>query len=143
MMSSAPRLRHHSSLSGRDAVAMTRIPASCFASWMAIDPTPPAPPITRDCARGPSEADVTVGAEPIDTSPVSSGANTARGIAIRSNSASHAVIVVSGMAAASSKERLLRLAADDALVHDVILAIAARPGDAAGVIHLVPWLEQR
>src|SRR6187549_3564966 len=43
-VSSAPRPLHQAIDSGRDAVAITLRRASFFASWIAIEPTPPAPP---------------------------------------------------------------------------------------------------
>lgn len=57
---------------------MTLTPVSVFASWVRIDPTPPAPPRTSSV-------------------PVSSAVSRSL-----SNSASHAVIVVRGRAAASA-----------------------------------------
>ena len=79
---SAPSSVAHFADSGRDAVAITFSFATFFASWMPIDPTPPAPPtISTDL---PSSA-------PSGETPR------------RSNSASHAVMVVSGSAAAQVK----------------------------------------
>ncbi len=43
----APSSRTQRSDSGREAVAITRRPASFLASWIAIEPTPPAPPMIR------------------------------------------------------------------------------------------------
>ena len=83
----APIRTHQSRVSGREAVVTTVSPVSCRASWIAMEPTPPAPPM-------------------ISTAPLLS---LPRAIFSRSNSASQAVIVVSGMAAASAKERLLGL----------------------------------
>jgi hypothetical protein len=68
-------------VSGREAVATTVRSVSMRTSWIAIELTPPAPPMMR-----------TAGAAPA----------TGLRISIRSNRASHAVIDVSGNAAASA-----------------------------------------
>nr|WP_276604392.1 hypothetical protein [Nannocystis pusilla] len=85
---SAPSLRHHAALSSREAVATTRRPHTWRAIWMAIEPTPPAPPTTskvRACSLLRS-----VGVIPMF-----------------STSASQAVRAVSGIAAASRCDRVL------------------------------------
>ena len=69
---------------------MTVRSVSWRASWMAIEPTPPAPPITTSALAAPGTS-----------------LRTSR----RSNSASQAVIDVSGRAAASAQSRLCGLAA--------------------------------
>ena len=81
----APRSRHHCCVSGRDAVAITVSPVSLRASWIRIEPTPPAPPTI---SREPALAGLP-GCTPK-----------------RSKSSSHAVIVVNGSAAACAKFRL-------------------------------------
>jgi len=88
--SSAPSSRAHALDSGRDAVAITRRRARRLASWMAIEPTPPAPPMISTLL--PPSA-------PVFETPS------------RSNSASHAVSVVSGSAAALGEAEVARLAA--------------------------------
>ena len=100
---------------------MTLRPAS-LASWMPIEPTPPAPPMMR--------IDLPASLPP-------------RSIFMRSKNASQAVIAVSGMAAACAKSRRLRLSPDDALVDEMELAVRAGARDVAGVVHLVARLEQR
>ena len=67
---------------GREAVAMTRAPLRRRANWIAMEPTPPAPAV-------------------ISRVPASCG--RPRRSCSRSNRASQAVIVVSGMAAACAK----------------------------------------
>ena len=84
-MASAPSFFTQATDSGREALAVTRRRASFLASWMAIEPTPPAPP--RISSRLPSWPPVFE-------------------IPRRSNSPSQAVMVVSGSAAASAKESL-------------------------------------
>ena len=69
------------SATGRDAVAITVRSVSLRTSWIAIELTPPAPPMMR-----------TAGAAPA----------TGLRISMRSNRASQAVIDVSGNAAASA-----------------------------------------
>ncbi|MNZ52922.1 hypothetical protein D3C78_707860 [compost metagenome] len=81
----APRSRTQSWVSAREAVPITVIPVSWLASWVRIEPTPPAAPtINRLCAAlaWPSA------------------------ICRRSNSSSQAVMLVSGRAAAWAKSRL-------------------------------------
>jgi hypothetical protein len=83
---SAPKWRHHFTLSARDAVANTVNPAQ-RADWIATDSTPPSPPMIT--------MRVPVWAPACGTKPK------------RSNHPSQAVIEVNGMAAASSGERFL------------------------------------
>ena len=69
-------------VSGREAVATTVKSVSARASWIAIDPTPPAPPMMSTAEAAPC---------------------TGLRMSMRSNSASQAVIAVSGSAAACAK----------------------------------------
>ncbi len=82
MTAFAPSSRHHSRDSGRDAVAITRSLVSCRASWIRIEPTPPAPPTTISVRPSPPPW----------------------AMRSRSNSSSHAVMAVSGSAAACASE---------------------------------------
>ena len=56
--------RHQAAVSGREAVAITVTSVSCRASWIAIEPTPPAPPTISSAwaAPGTGRADV----EPVE-----------------------------------------------------------------------------
>ncbi len=81
----APSVRLHSAVSGREAVAITVRSVSCRASWVAMEPTPPAPPTISSAGAAP-------------------GTGLRR--SSRSNRASQAVIAVSGIAAASAKDRV-------------------------------------
>ena len=100
---------------------MTVRSVSALASWMAMEPTPPAPPMMRIAFAAPG---------------------TARFTSSRSNSISQAVMAVSGSAAASALDSDVRLGSDDALVDQVILRIGALPVERAGVEHRVARLEQ-
>ena len=87
---------------------------SCRANWMAIEPTPPAPPTIRIARVAPG---------------------TGLATSSRSNIASQAVIEVSGRAAAGkSSER--------GFVDEMIFRVRALSADAAGVEHFVAWLEE-
>src|SRR5690606_12363086 len=81
----APIFFTHSTVSGREAVAITVNPVSARASCMVIDPTPPAPPITSRAWAEPG-----------------TGSSTRR----RSNRVSQPVREASGRAAASSSPRV-------------------------------------
>ena len=83
---SAPKFLHHSTVTALDAVANTFKPAQ-RANCMAMEPTPPAPPMIR-----------------MFLPALAPGSGTKPK---RSNKASHAVIDVRGMATASSGERFL------------------------------------
>ena len=113
--SSAPSSFTQATVSGREAVAMTLRPAS-LASWMPIEPTPPAPPMMRIVF-------------PASLPP--------RSIFMRSKNASQAVIAVSGMAAACAKSRRLGFLPTmrSSTRWNSLFAAGAR--DVAGVVHLV------
>ncbi len=64
-----------------------------------------------------------------------------RAMRSRSNSASQAVIEVSGREAASAKPSVFGLRADEALVHQLELRVAAGPIDGASVEHLLARAE--
>jgi hypothetical protein len=87
---------------------------------MAIEPTPPEPPTMRMALAPPGAA---------------------LRMSSRSNSISHAVMVVSGSAAASAIGERARLQADDPLVDQMELAVGARTRDRAGITNLVARLE--
>ena len=78
----APRPLTQSRVWGREVVAMTVRLVNLRASWMAIEPTPPAPPTTNSERFSPPSPRLTP---------------------MRSNSSSQAVMVVSGRAAACAK----------------------------------------
>ncbi|SPK02063.1 protein of unknown function (plasmid) [Methylorubrum extorquens DM4] len=79
----APSVRLHSAVSGREAVVITVRSVSRRASWVAMEPTPPAPPTISRALLAPG---------------------TSRRRSSRSNRASQAVMAVSGIAAASAKD---------------------------------------
>ncbi len=114
----APSSVTHFALSGREAVPITVRSVSWRANCTASEPTPPAAPM------------------------ISSLPPPVFGTSSRSNSASHAVTAVSGSAAASGEAKAFRLQADDALIHQMIFGIGARPHQRAGIEHLVARLEE-
>ena len=114
-------LERPSRVSGREAVAITVASVSWRASWIAIEPTPPAPPTISSRFGAPG---------------------TGWRMASRSNSISQAVTAVSGSAAASIQSSLagLRPTMRSSTRWNSALAPGAR--DRAGVEHRVARLER-